>query len=112
MRFKAATFVTATAICLTAGIVYWLAAAELHSIGLSSPEDDSGAVQGFAIFVVALVVAVIAAVVVFPTSGWWLEKSSRFTWARWTRRMIAGVAALSLAASVVSVLLLGGLLTG
>jgi hypothetical protein len=107
MRYKAATVVTATAVCLTAGIAYWLSAGELRSIGLSSPQDDSGAVQGFAIFVVASLVAFVATVVVFPTSGWWLEKRSRFTWARWMRRMLAGVASLSLVASVVIVLLLG-----
>ena len=106
MQTRAATVITAFAAWLTAAMLFHFFATDIYAPGGST--NDSGAVQGFALISGALFVAALAATVVFPTIAVWLEKRERFTWSRWTQRMLSAVALLSLVASASCVLAWGG----
>ena len=108
MRLRLATILTGIAASIVAGALYWLATASLES---DHSTDDSGAVQGRAIFMLALIVGVATSIVVFPTTASRLARKHSFTWRRWTRHTFAGIGLLSFVASVcVSLALEGSIL--
>jgi hypothetical protein len=74
----------------------------------SDTTDDSGAVQGFGIFLGALVLSSATSLAVFPLAAWFLERRNAFSWRRWTRYVFAGLGLLCICGAAVAVLALGG----
>lgn len=70
--------------------------------------DDSGAVQGYAYFVLACSAAVVSSALVFPLVALRLQRNGTFTRSRWTRHVLLGVVMVAFACSAAATLFLFG----